>query len=71
MPCLRTHERYTDTTTSKVTKIGDREVDREKIKTDHYKTRSFKNYLRCRKCGREFALSESVTKKIGTTYHKH
>ena len=62
---------YTDTTTSKVTKIGDREVDREKIKTDHYKTRSFKNYLRCRKCGREFALSESVTRKIGTTYHKH
>lgn len=61
----------TDETTFKVTSIGDREIDRKAIRTDRYKTDSYKDVLMCRVCGRMYSHSYSITRKIGTVNHNN
>lgn len=60
---------YSDETTYRVTKRGNTVIDSKALRTEHYKNTSFKDVLRCRRCGNVFSHTFTITNKIGTTIH--
>lgn len=62
-------ESDTDETTFRVTKRGNTVVDSKALRTDHYHNTTFKDVLRCRKCGHVFSHVFTITRKTGTTVH--